>query len=105
MPNHLERCLSLSSDNAARRIRCAIATYVLIAIIKKGLRLDAPLHLSTDSLRLHIRKNTDFMHLAANYLKPNPHCHANQMILLDIEPDSCEAVSVLAGDVRRKRYD
>jgi hypothetical protein len=29
-------------------------------------------------------KNTGFMRLAANYLKPHVHCHANQLILFDI---------------------
>jgi hypothetical protein len=49
----VERCLSPSSENAVNtQIWCAIATYVLIAIIEKELQLDASLY--TDSLRLHL---------------------------------------------------
>jgi hypothetical protein len=51
------------------QIWCAIATYVLIAIVKKELKLDASLytclHLSTDSVGVDLRENRDFMRPSA----------------------------------------
>jgi hypothetical protein len=56
--------------------------------------------LSTDSLRLHLCKNTDFMRLAATYLKPHLHYRANQLILFHIYPGtSAENIDIrIEGD-------
>jgi IS4 transposase len=51
----IKRFLATTENAVKTQIWCAIATYVLIAIIKKELQLDRfPLHLSTDSLRLRL---------------------------------------------------
>jgi hypothetical protein len=44
---------------------------------------------------LRVCKNTDFMRLAANYLYPHLHCHANRLILFDIYPDTNVAAYLL----------
>ena len=56
-----------TSENAVKtQIWCAVSTYVLIAIVKKELHLDASaLHFATDSFRLRLRENRDLMRLAA----------------------------------------
>ena len=80
----VERCLSLSSDNAVKtQIWCAIA-YVVIAIIKKELQLNVSLYLVYRFSPSQSLKNTDFMRPAANHFKPHLRYHANQLILFDI---------------------
>ena len=46
--------------------------YVLIAIIEKGLQLGASLYTCLQIHSVSTFENTDFMRLAANYLKPPP---------------------------------
>ena len=55
-----------TSENAVKtQVWCAVATYVLIAIVKKELQLDASLYTCpTDSVCLGFRENPDFMRLA-----------------------------------------
>ena len=50
----VEPCLTLSSENVVKtQIRCAIATYVLIAILEKELQLNVLLYTClSDSQRL-----------------------------------------------------
>ena len=62
----IKRFLGTSENAVKTQVWCAIATYVLIAIVKKELHLDASLvHLSTDFVGLGFRENPDFMRLAA----------------------------------------
>jgi hypothetical protein len=82
----VELCLSLSSENAVKtQIWCAIATYILIAIIKKELRLDASLYTYLQILSVSIFEKTQIScALQQTILNPHLHCHTNQLILLDI---------------------
>jgi hypothetical protein len=51
----VEPCLSLSSENAVNtQIRCAIATYVLIAILTKELQLNVLLYTCLQILSVSI---------------------------------------------------
>ena len=75
-----------NSENAVKtQVWCAVATYVLIAIVKKELQLDASLYtLSTDLVGVGLRENRGFMRLAARCgLSPNCHHTANQLNLFD----------------------
>jgi len=67
------------------QIWCAIATYVLIAIIKKELKLKRfALYLSADSVVSNLSKKPRFHALAASPLKPQiTACHPNQLILFE----------------------
>jgi len=61
----IKRLLGTSENAVKTQIWCAIATYVLIAIVKKECHLDASLYnLSTDPIGLDLRENRDFMRLA-----------------------------------------
>ena len=65
----IKRFLATSENAVKTQIWCAIATYVLIAIIKKELKLNASLYTCLQiSVGLHLRKNRDFMRLAASPL-------------------------------------
>ena len=74
------------SENAVKtQIWCAVASYVLIAIIKKELRLDASLfNCPRIFVGVHLRENNAQMRLAARSLQttnvPDP---ANQFNLFD----------------------
>jgi len=75
-----------TSQNAVRsQIWCAIATYVLIAIVKKELKLDASLYTCLQILSVSIFEKTEI----SCALQPNPHRtdqpdHDNQLNLFDI---------------------
>ena len=60
-----------NSENAVKtQVWCAVATYVLIAIVKKQLQLDASL--STNLVGLRIRENPAFMRLAGRSVPFRP---------------------------------
>ena len=66
-----------TSENAVKtQIWIAVSVYVLVAIVKKELHLDASLYtLSTDLVGLGFRENPDFMRLAARSIptaQPHP---------------------------------
>ena len=65
-----------TSENAVKtQIWCAVATYVLIAIVKKELQLDASLYtLSTDLVGLGLRENPAFMRLATENIVDKFRC-------------------------------
>jgi hypothetical protein len=75
-----------TSENAVRsQIWCAIATYVLIAIVKKELKLDASLYTCLQILSVSIFEKTEI----SCALQPNLHgidqpVFANQLNLFEI---------------------
>jgi hypothetical protein len=73
----IKRFLGTSENAVKTQVCCAIATYVLIAIVKKELHLDASLslHMSTDLVGLGLRENRGFMRLAARPLPPRTANH------------------------------
>jgi hypothetical protein len=63
---------------------CLIA-YVLIAIIKKELQLDASLYTCLQILSVSVFEKTQIScALQQTISHPQLHCHANQLILFDI---------------------
>jgi hypothetical protein len=64
---------------------CAIATYVLIAVIEKELQLDASLYICLQILSVSIFEKTQIScALQQTISHPDLYCHANQLILFDI---------------------
>jgi len=67
------------------QIWCAIATYVLIAIIKKELKLDASLYTCLQILSVSIFEKTEIScALQHPFLFPETSSDPNQLILFDI---------------------
>lgn len=81
----IKRFLATSENAVKTQIWCAIATYVLIAIIKKELKLDASLYTCLQILSVSIFEKTEIS-CALQYPLPPPDstCHPNQLILFDI---------------------
>jgi hypothetical protein len=75
-----------TSENAVRsQIWCAVATYVLIAIVKKELNLDASLYTCLQILSVSIFEKTEIScALQSNRYANNPSAFANQLNLFDI---------------------
>ena len=72
-----------TSENAVKsQVWCAIATYVLIAIVKKELQLDASLYTWLQILSVSVFEKTDIScTLQADDYKHQPSPSANQLIL------------------------
>ena len=67
--SRIKKFLGTSENAVKAQIWCAISTYVLIAIGKKGVATEIlPLHLSTDFVGLGFRENSGFMPLAGRSL-------------------------------------
>jgi hypothetical protein len=75
-----------TSANAVRsQIWCAIATYVLIAIVKKELKLDASLYTCLQILSVSIFEKTEISCALQPYLhRTDQQDFANQLNLFDI---------------------
>jgi hypothetical protein len=75
-----------NSENAVRsQIWCAVATYVLIAIVKKELKLDASLYTCLQILSVSIFEKTEIScALQSNLYTNNPSDFFNQLNLFDI---------------------
>src|ERR1700722_17891238 len=75
-----------TSENAVKtQIWCAIATYVLIAIVKKELKLNASLYTCLQILSVSIFEKTEIScALQHPLLLSDPPCHPNQLILFEI---------------------
>jgi hypothetical protein len=75
-----------NSENAVKtQIWCAIATYVLIAIVKKELQLDASLYTCLQILSVSVFEKTELpCALQPDDLQAQPLSDANQLILFDI---------------------
>jgi IS4 transposase len=81
----IKRFLATTQNAVKTQIWCAIATYVLIAIIRKQLELDASLYTCLQILSVSVFEKTQLScALEHPALDPNPMCHANQLILFDI---------------------
>jgi IS4 transposase len=81
----IKRFLATSENAVKTQIWCAIATYVLIAIVKKEAQAQRfALYLSTDSVGLDLRENRDFMRFAASPFTRRSTIHPNQLILFEI---------------------
>ena len=75
-----------NSENAVRtQIWCAVATYVLIAIVKKELHLDASLYTCLQILSVSVFEKTEVScALRPDRSKPEPPRPNNQLILFDL---------------------
>ena len=80
----IKRFLATSENAVKTQIWCAIATYVLIAIIKKELKLDASLYTCLQILSVSIFETEISCALQHTDLQPNIACHPNQLILFEI---------------------
>ena len=75
-----------TSENAVKsQIWFAVATYVLIAIVKKQLNLDASLYTCLQILSVSIFEKTEIScALQHPFLLSDPACYPNQLILFEI---------------------
>ena len=81
----IKRFLATSENAVKTQIWCAIATYVLIAIVKKELKLNASLYTCLQILSVSIFEKTEIScALQHPFLVSDPACHPNQLILFDI---------------------
>jgi hypothetical protein len=81
----IKRFLATSENAVKTQIWCAIATYVLIAIIKKELTLDASLYTCLQILSVSVFEKTEISCALQQPLSPpDLTCHSNQLILFDI---------------------
>jgi hypothetical protein len=81
----IKRFLATSENAVKTQIWCAIATYVLIAIIKKELKLDASLYTCLQILSVSVFEKTEISCALQHPLSPpDMTCHSNQLILFDI---------------------
>ena len=79
----IKRFLGTSENAVKSQVWCAIATYVLIAIVKKELQLDASLYTCLQILSVSVFEKTHIScALQANDYKNQPPPSANQLILL-----------------------
>jgi hypothetical protein len=81
----IKRFLATSENAVKTQIWCAIATYLLIAIIKKELQLDPSLYTCLQILSVSVFEKTQIScALQQTTSQSGPHYHANQLILFDI---------------------
>jgi hypothetical protein len=80
----IKRFLGTSQNAVKTQIWCAVATYVLIAIVKKELQLDASLYTCLQILSVSIFEKTEIScALQSDRSQPNPLVAANQLMLFD----------------------
>ena len=74
-----------TSENAVKtQVWCAVATYVLIAIVKKELQLDASLYTCLQILSVSVFEKTEVScALQPNESQSEPITTPNQLILFD----------------------
>ena len=81
----IKRFLATSENAVKTQIWCAIATYVLIAIVKKELKLNASLYTCLQILSVSIFEKTEIScALQHPFLLSDPACHPNQLVLFEI---------------------
>ena len=81
----IKRFLATSENAVKTQIWCAIATYVLIAIVKKELKLNASLYTCLQILSVSIFEKTEIScALQHPLLLSDTPCHPNQLILFEI---------------------
>ena len=78
----IKRFLGTSENAVKAQIWCAVATYVLIAIVKKELQLDASLYTCLQILSVSVFEKTEIScALQPDRSKPEPPTTATQLIL------------------------
>ena len=81
----IKRFLATTENAVKTQIWCAIATYVLIAIIKKELQLDASLYTCLQILSVSVFEKTQIScALRQTTYQSQLPCHPNQLILFNI---------------------
>ena len=81
----IKRFLATSENAVKTQIWCAIATYVLIAIVKKELKLNASLYTCLQILSVSIFEKTEIPCASQHtILLSDPARHPNQLILFEI---------------------
>jgi len=81
----IKRFLGTSENAVKTQIWCAVATYMLIAIVKKELHLDASLYTCLQILSVSVFEKTEVScALQPDRSPPNLPLTANQLILFDI---------------------
>ena len=80
----IKRFLGTSENAVKTQVWCAVATYVLIAIVKKELQLDASLYTCLQILSVSVFEKTEVScALQPDRSRPEPPKLANQVILFD----------------------
>jgi IS4 transposase len=80
----IKRFLGTSENAVKTQVWCAIATYVLIAIVKKELHLDASLYTCLQILSVSVFEKTEVScALQPDRSRQEPPALANQLILFD----------------------
>ena len=80
----IKRFLGTSENAVKTQIWCAVATYVLIAIVKKELHLDASLYTCLQILSVSVFEKTEVScALQPDRSQPDPTIAANQLMLFD----------------------
>jgi len=80
----IKRFLGTSENAVKTQIWCAVATYVLIAIVKKELQLEASLYTCLQILSVSVFEKTQLScTLQPDRSQPEPPIAANQLILFD----------------------
>ena len=81
----IKRFLGTSENAVNTQIWCAVSTYVLIAIVKKELQLDASLYTLLQILSVSVFEKTEISSaLRLDPARPDQPQHTNQMNLFDI---------------------
>jgi hypothetical protein len=81
----IKRFLATSENAVKTQIWCAIATYLLIAIIKKELQLDASLYTCLQILSVSVFEKTQISYALQQYTSQSDlDPYANQLVLFDI---------------------
>ena len=80
----IKRFLGNSENAVKTQIWCAVSTYVLIAIVKKELQLEASLYTCLQILSVSVFEKTELLcALQPDRMPPKPPVAANQLILFD----------------------
>jgi hypothetical protein len=81
----IKRFLGNSENAVKTQIWCAVSTYVLIAIVKKELQLEASLYTCLQILSVSVFEKTELLSaLQPDRLPPKPPSSDNQLIFFDI---------------------
>lgn len=80
----IKRFLGTSENAVKTQVWCAVATYVLIAIVKKELQLEASLYTCLQILSVSVFEKTEIsLALQPDRSQPEPSATSNQLILFD----------------------